>query len=463
VLKRGTLVALAAAMALACVLVACGGDNDGASSSNGDCAKGTLEQATAPVEITFWHAMTVRNAETLQALVDQFNSSQTQVKVNLVFQGNYGETLDKYLTALRGEQLPDMVQLEDTATQLMIDSGSAVKMQDCLEVDNYDTSDHLERVLAFYTVDGDLWPMPFNVSNPIFYYNKTAFAKAGLDPNKPPTTLEEIEQYSRAIVDSGAAKHGFSFELSPWLIEQWFGMAGEEFVNNGNGRDARATEVLFNNDLGLEIFTWFKRMVDDGLAVNVGRNPSGADHFLAIGSGDSAMTIGTSAALGTIFQVLEGGDFPDVELAVAPLPGKKGDGGIVVGGAALYISNRSTPEKQEAARVFAEWLNEPEQQATWHEGSGYIPIRKSAAELPQVQTLWAEKPQYKVAYDQLLSGVTNPASAGPVLGPSQEMRDAVTKGLERMLLEGASPEDALSGAADEANAAIAEYNSRIGG
>jgi hypothetical protein len=124
------------------------------------------------------------------------------------------------------------------------------------------------------------------------------FEKAGLDPDKPPATFDELRADSQAIVDSGAATHGISFETSAWIIEQWFGLANEPFVNRGNGRDARATEVMFNNDLGLEIFTFIKQMVDDGLALNVGRNPSGADALLAIGSGDAAMTIGTSRGPG---------------------------------------------------------------------------------------------------------------------------------------------------------------------
>jgi sn-glycerol 3-phosphate transport system substrate-binding protein len=457
------------------MLASCGGDDstdgngatadgtpaDGTPSVT--CAQGFLDQATSPVEITFWHSMTAANEETLERMVSEFNAFQDKVRVNSIFQGSYSETLDKYVTAVRGGDLPEIVQLEDTATQLVIDSGSAVPAQDCIDAEGYDTSDHLERVLAFYSVEGALWPMPFNVSNPVLYYNKTAFSEAGLDPEDPPRTFEDLREASQAIVDSGAATHGIAIELQAWYMEQWFGKAGEPYVNNGNGREARATEVLFNNELGLEIFTWLKEMVDEGLALNVGRNPSGADHLLAIGSSDAAMTIGTSAALGSVFQVLESGQFPDVEVGVAPMPGIEGDGGVLVGGASLWITNRSSSEKQEAARVFAQWLNEPEQQAAWHAGTGYLPIRMSATELPAVTDLWTERPQFKVAYDQLLEGTTNVASAGPVMGPYAEVREAVTTAIERMLLEGQSPEDALRQAEEESNRAMADYNERIGG
>lgn len=468
-MRRSSLFFAAIIVAVVALVAACGGDDgngntpsDNGDSVMGDCGIGALDAADGPVDITFWHAMTAANEETLQALIDEFNASQEQINVNLVFQGNYSETLDKFITALRGGDIPEIVQIEDTASQLLVDSGRMVPAQACIDATGYDTSDHLERVLAFYSVGGTLWPMPFNVSNPVLYYNATAFEEAGLDPDDPPETLEELREYSQAIVDEGAARHGIALELQAWYVEQWFGKAGEEFVNNGNGRESRATEVVFNNDVGLEIFTWVKEMVDDGLAVSVGRNPSGADHLLAIGSEDAAMTIGTSAALGSVYAVLESGQFPDVKVGVSRMPGIAGEGGVLVGGASLWISGDAAPEEREAAWRLAEWLNEPEQQATWHAGTGYIPIRVSATELPAVRELWAERLSFRIAYDQLLEGVTNVASSGPVIGPYAEVREAVVVGIERMLLQGTSPEDALSQAEQESNDAIADYNDRIG-
>ena len=69
--------------------------------------------------------------------------------------------------------------------------------QACVEADKYDLSDYLERVVDYYTVEDTLWPMPFNVSNPVLYYNKSAFRAAGLDPEQPPSTLDEVTE-SRA-------------------------------------------------------------------------------------------------------------------------------------------------------------------------------------------------------------------------------------------------------------------------
>jgi sn-glycerol 3-phosphate transport system substrate-binding protein len=234
-------------------------------------------------------------------------------------------------------------------------------------------------------------------------------------------------------------------------------------VNNSNGRKSRATSTTFDNATGKEIFTFLNDMVNSGLArTNPTDGPGAFDNLLGIGNGNFGMTIDTSAALGTIQQVLAGGEYPNVELGVAPMPGPKGKGGVLVGGAANYIVKKSSPEKQAAAWQFAKFLNEPESQAEWAVGTGYVPIRQSAANLPQVQQRWAEIPGFKVAYDQLVGGVTNTATAGPVIGDYQGVRDVVLDS-EQQMFNGMSPSAALKQAKQDANAKIQEYNSRVSG
>ncbi len=456
---RASLLALCLAAAVA-MLPACGGG--GGSKTTATCPIGLVDAASSPVEIKFWQAETMSNAETLLKLVDQFNASQNKIHVTATFQGTYDESTSKYLAALRGGDLPDILQVVDWETQRVIDSGSTVKVQDCIDAEKYDMSDYLPRVVAYWKVGGQLWSYPFTAATNVLYYNTVAFQKAGLDPAKPPVTLDDVRADSQKIVDAGVARHGIALEMHSWWIENLLAKAGQTVVNNGNGRDARATEATFDSDAGRAIFSWTKSMVDDGLGLNVGRNPSGADALLAIGSGEAAMALGSSAGMRSVFSVLESGQYPDVKVGVASMPGIPGDGGSLVGGASLFIVNRSSPVKQEAARIFAEWLNEPAQQAAWHIGSGYIPIRKSAAASPSVQQLWSTSPQFKVAYDDLSPDRVTPASAGAVVGPFLDVRNAIVGGLESMLLQHTDPATALRNAASTATDAIKSYNQRIG-
>jgi len=432
--------------------------------SSGKCPLGALKNAkNKPVEITYWHGAFQRaNEQELLRLTDRFNSSQNDVRVNVVNQTTYADTLNKFRAGLSSGDLPDLVNIEDTGLQQMIDTQAVLPAQACVKADKYDLSDNLKRVVDYYSVKGQLWPMPFNVSNPVLYYNKKAFQTAGLDPNNPPKTLDEVKAAAQKLKDSGTVgQAGFGLKLDPWYLEQWSALGGKTFVNNGNGRKSRATSTTFDNATGKEIFTFMNEMVQQGLArTNPAEN--NFDNLLGVGNGNFGMTIDTSAALGTIQQLLAGGQYPNVELGVASMPGPKGKGGVLVGGGANYIVKKSSPEKQAAAWQYAKFLNDPQTQAEWSIATGYVPIRQSAANQPQVQQYWASNPGFKVAYDQLVGGVANTATAGPVIGDYQGVRDVVLDS-EQQMFNGMSPSAALKQAKQDANAKIQEYNSRVSG
>ena len=475
-MKRTSLVLTLLAV-LALVAAACGGDSGGGG-GGGEGAQGrdaevdaslcpvdTLEAASAdgPVQIEFWHAMTASNEETLNTMIDDYNASQDAVEVTGVFSGSYDETLDKYLTGLRSGELPQLVQLEETTLQTMIDSGSTVPAAACVAASDYDTSDILPSVLAEFEVEGTLWPMPFNVSNPVFYYDRNDFTAAGLDPDAPPATLDEMYDMGQTIVRAGAAEHAMSLEVQPWYPEQWMSMAGETLVDNTNGRDARAEAATVDNATMIDIFTWIREMVDNDLIFNVGRNPSGADHFFALASGDAAFTIGTSGALGSVYDALDSGTVEtDVDIGIGPLPGPVAGGPTSAGGAALSIvANGSSPEQIAATWDFVRYLVDPVQQAFWHVNTGYIPISFTASEDADVQALWADRPGYQVAYEQLADENLPPGGGGPVIGAYVEFRNALEDAIEALVLDNADPTATAASLQEEADAAIASYNDRV--
>ena len=189
----------------------------------------------------------------------------------------------------------------------MIDTQAILPAQVCIDATKYDTSDFIPRVLGYYSVKDELQPMPFNVSNPVLYFDKNGFRQAGLDPENPPKTLEEVRAAAVKLQAVGY-KYGWGQKLDPWYLEQWSAKAGVLYANNDNGRASRASAVTFDNSTGLEIFTWMQAMVKDGLAVtNSASGTAGFNNLLGIRSKDVGMTIDTSAALGTIQQVIESG------------------------------------------------------------------------------------------------------------------------------------------------------------
>jgi sn-glycerol 3-phosphate transport system substrate-binding protein len=162
--------------------------------------------------------------------------------------------------------------------------------------------------------------------------------------------------------------------------------------------------------------------------------------------------------------VLGSGQFPNVEFGLAPLPSLTGTGGIPVGDGSLWIPKASSPEKKAAAWKLIKYLTGTEQiaQLVVSSEGGYVPIRKSSAESPAVQQLYAERPFLKIPFDQLEKGVVNTTTSGAVIGDYQGVRDAVQAGFDRMLTQGQSPKAALAQTERESTTAIKEYNSRLG-
>jgi sn-glycerol 3-phosphate transport system substrate-binding protein len=461
------------AVVFALLAAGCGGGSKSAkpSSTTGGAAKlpvcplDALQSAKKPVDITYWHALTVANEQELKKLTAQFNDSQHDVHVSLSGAPSYPDNLTRLRAGLGTRALPDLYQGEDVELQTMIDSGAVMPAAACLKADHASTTDLVPRVVAYYSVTGVLYPMPFNDSNPVLYYNKVAFQKAGLDPGKPPTTLDEVKADAAKIVQSGAAKYGIALKTDSWLIEHWLAKANQTLVNNGNGRTARATKVTFDTPTTVALFTWIHDMVSSKLALSTGA--SDFNHYIAVGNGTAAMTIDTSAALGTIFQRLAAGEYQGVHVGTAAMPGlANSTGGVLVGGAANYIINRSSPAKQAAAYEFAKFLAQPQTQSDWAAATGYVPVSRGATTLKPLTDKWIAQPGFKVAFDQLLQGVTSDATAGPVIGAygaaGEGVRGALIDAMSRVLTQNLAPADAVRQAATGADSAIAEYNRRVG-
>lgn len=433
-----------------------------------DCPTDALATAAGVTEITFWHSMSAALGEELVKLTDAYNAGQDKVKVKLV-QGSYEETADNYYLANQGDR-PDLVQLPEYQVQAMVDTASTVPVGKCIEASGYDTSKFLPTAMAAYATQGVQWSIPFNISNPVLFYNKKAFAAAGLDPNVPPKSLDDVRAYSEKLISSGASKYGIALESGfdsggGWYVEQWFCKAQEFYADNNNGRSARATEVLFNAPTGVEVLTYLQSLLNDGLAVNVGDNAqTGFDNLLKLADDKepAAMTIATSASLGQVLTTLGGGQFPNIgpdDVGVGPMPGPDGLPGALIGGASLWPVNSGNDARIAATWDFITYLVGAQQQSQWAVATGYIPVRTDALEMDPYKSTVASDSRFGVAYEQLLASPDAPTSAGPVLGPLREVRSVLASAIAA-IFDGADVATTLDAAATQANGLVTDYNQR---
>jgi len=457
---RKPLLSLVAVLLLSMTLGACGGGEKGTPTAETPSAS----PAAGPVTIDLWHSEVAANQEAINGLVDRFNASQDEVRVHASFQGGYDDAMAKLVASLSTGNVPAVVFPGDTYMQMMIDSGAATPIQDFVDREDYDLSDLDEKGVHFYTSQGKLWAMPFTMEIPLLYYNKVTFREVGLDPERPPQDLEEVRQYSEKILKRDASgnivRSGLALDIARWP-ERVLAKHGDLWVDKENGREGRATKVLFDNDTGRWFFQWWHDMVDEGLAFNVGRNPTMVEGFLAMASGRAAMTFANTGALRSVIDALEAG-VQGVEIGISRLPGAPGGTGQTgLTSYGLWILNVRPKEEQEAAWKFIKWLMEPEQQAEWFAGSGYLPVSRSSVDLPAAQDAVARYPLFQVALDFYLNAPATPASLMAAVGPVKKVDEAVYRGVEEMLSGAKDPEQALEDAAAGANEAIAEYNQRV--
>ena len=445
---------------LSLVLTACGGGDGGEPAEK--------ETPSGPVTITLWHSEPASGGDNLVKLVERFNASQDEVKVEPLFQGNDMELALKVIASMPSGDVPAIAYMSDGYTQTMIDSGEITPIQEYIDQEGYGLSDFAPAAIGYYTVDDTLYAMPAGVLVPLMYYNKIPFREAGLDPEQPPRDLDEVRAASEKLVQRDSTgnitRYGFALDIAPWYVIFMLAGAGELYANNENGRAGFATEVAFDNEAGQKFFQWWNDMVQEGLALNLGWDPSGANGLIAVAAGRAVMVFSSSAALRSVMDVLEKG-VEGIELGVAPtpgIPGKVPEGSPGIVGRSFWIMSGRPEAERDAAWKFIKWFAEPEQQAEWFAGSGYLPVRNSAYDLPAAKDVIAKYPPFQIPADIFPKTATTAAARGPLVGPFQQVEDSIRAAIESMVSGSASPDEAMQAAVKTGNAAIKEYNDRMG-
>ncbi|MFD1851453.1 ABC transporter substrate-binding protein [Oceanobacillus bengalensis] len=429
------------------------------SESNGTTANtDTAEESSEPQEkqvVTFWHSMGGAGQEALNAIVESYNNSQDKVQVNAEYQGSYDEALTKFNAVAGTDSAPTMIQTFEIGTMSMINSGNIVPIQEFVDADGYDMSGLEENIVNYYSLDGEFYSMPFNSSTPVMYYNKDAFEAAGLDPEAPPETFEEVEAAGRAIAEANPDMKGFALQAYGWLWEQLLANQGALLLNNDNGRTNTPTEIGWTEEEGKSIFQWVENMVNDETFANYGTN--GDNMVAGFLAGDVAMFLQSSASSR---DVIDNAPF-EVGIAFLPHPEDKERSGVVIGGASLWMIDGKPEAEHEAAWDFMKYLQTPEIQGQWHVGTGYFAINPSAYDEQVVIDAYEEMPQLQVTVDQLQETQSSYATQGGLMDMIPQGRKIMETALETVY-NGGEIDEAYDAAVEQFNAAIEQANAARG-
>jgi len=406
-----------------------------------------------PVTITFWHAMSGSRLGVVESIIESFNATHPDFEVKPLFTGSYAETLTKYVAAYPTKTGPNMVQVYEVGTQTMIDSDAITPVYQIPGMlgETWDWAQYVIPITHYYSVDGNLWSMPFNSSTAMLYYNKDLFKAAGLDPDKPPTTWKEMEEYGEKILASGVVDHVYSTGWPSWIFEQTMAYHNHLYADNDNGRAGLATEVVFNDEFGHKVFETWIRLHDKGIYIYGGAEYSANSAFKA---GQIAMLIQSTSSLAGILKASE------FKVGTSFLPRFEGYpvGNSIIGGGSLWVTKGQSEEELRGVWEFLKYIGQKDIAIQWHKGTGYFPVSGAALKALLDEGWFSADQAFLTAFLQILAGRRDTAAAtGVRLGPFVAMREHFRAALEKSIGGELSPKDALNEAAEKMNALLKDY------
>jgi sn-glycerol 3-phosphate transport system substrate-binding protein len=429
----------------------------------GIAASLTLASVTpswAVTEISWWHAMGAELGVKLEEIANKFNASQSDYKIVPVFKGTYPETLTAAIAAFRANQQPAIVQVYEVGTGTMMAAKGAVYPVYKLMADNgesFEPSNFLTAVVGYYSdPEGNILSLPFNSSTPIMYYNKTAFKKAGLDPEVAPKTWAEVEEFSKKIIESGATKCGFTSGWISWVqLENLSAIHNQPYATKANGFGGLDAEFTFNGELQARHWDNLKKWSDEGI-FKYGGPQGGTDAPPMFYSQQCAMYMNSSAGRAAVLM-----NSKDFEVGFAPLPyyddAIQSPMNSIIGGATLWTLNGRPDEEYKGVAKFFTFLSQPEIQADWHQFTGYLPITNASYELGKSQGYYEKNPGSDVAIKQLTRTEPNENTKGLRFGNLVQVREVVDDEFEALLSGAKSGKQALDSAVERSNAILRDF------
>ncbi len=411
--------------------------------------------AFAVTDISWWHAMAGANNEVVEKIAGDFNASQSDFKVTPVFKGSYPETLNAGIAAFRAGQAPDILQVFDVGTGVMMAAEGAIKpVADVLTEAGaaFDKSQYLPGIVAYYSKpDGTMLSFPYNSSSPILYFNKDIFEKAGLDTSNPPKTWNEVWDAARKIKASGAAPCGYTSAWLTWIhLENFAAWNDVPYGTNENGLAGSDVELKINAPIYVNHFQAIADLARDGTFKYGGRTSEAKQIFLA---GECGIYTDSSGGIGDIIK-------SGMNYGTGPLPydsdAPNAPQNTIPGGASLWVFGGKSEATYKGVAAFFEYLSRTDVQEYLHQTSGYLPVTMAAYEATKASGFYDKNPGREQPIIQMMGKPPTPNSKGVRLVNLPQVRDIENEEFEKMLAGQETAQAALDAAVARGNAAIAQ-------
>lgn len=388
--------------------------------------------AQAQTEIQWWHSMTGALGDRVNEIAAGFNASQKDYKIVPVYKGSYPESMTAAIAAFRAGNAPHIVQVFEVGTATMMGAKGAIKPVYQLMKDSgiaWDPKAYVPAVAGYYTDRrGNMLSMPFNSSTPVFYINKDAYKKAGLDPEKAPKTWKEFAVAAGKLKASGQ-QCVYTTGWPSWVhIENFSAWHNLPIGTKDNGIASADTQFTVNSPQHVAHIQMLADFAKNGWFTYAGRRNEAEAKFF---SGECAMLTSSSAAQANIRKNAK------FEFSVNLLPYNDDIKGApqnsIIGGASLWVLSGKKANDYKGVAQFFNYLSRPELQANWHQQTGYVPITLAAAELTKKSGYYDKNPGTDIAVKQLNFKAPTGNSKGLRFGNFVQGREVIEEEIEAVL------------------------------
>ena len=427
-MRRRALIVVAALGLLASACTG-GGDDEGTSP--------TEQTAQGPVTLTFWHGYTDAEADSLNALLDEWNADNPDIQIDPLFVNN-DKALQKLTVALQGEEPPDITYQYGSSLPQLAAAPGLVDLTDWVEQPEVDWEDFIPGARTAATFEGKVLGIPALIDNLALVYNKTLFDDAGLDYPTADWTWDDFRAAAEALTDPQIKQFGFSYPMDASEDTVWH-YDPLLWQNGGSILTEDQTQAAFNSAEGVEALELLTGMAVDDESVFLDiQNSAYTDVF---NSGRIGMLVTGPWDLPS---------FPDVDYGVEVLPGFEGDHQTIAGPDMWSVFDNGHGRAQ-AALQFLQWFTAPQQVQTEDLATGHLPIRLSVA---QDESFLADFGEAWPGVDVFAENLTNVEQARPVLAAYPQVSEAMGLAIVSAMLGESEPQAALDQAASDANDAL---------
>ncbi len=400
------------------------------------CSPASGGDSGQTTEVTVWHYWDGTNADTFDEMVDEYNSAHPDVEVSASNVPN-ADFLTKLRASATSKTLPDIAIGDLVWVPEIEQLGSLVDLTPLLPAETLD--DITPALTSFGTIDGKQVSVPVSANNLAYMYNKTLYQEAGLDPDSPPTTWEELMADGKTILEK-TGKPGYDLfteagdtgEGLTWNFQVNLWQAGGQFLTEDNSAAA------FNTPAGKQALQFWVDLID-----------SGVSPYAKWGEFEKGQ--GGSAQEGSWMVGIWAADPPfEFGTAKAPYP-KDGTPATNLGGEQAMVFGNSDASSQAAADFLA-WFLEPEQVTSWSEATGMLPVTTSVATGSEYLD-WVDQtePRLRPFVEQMADAHARPNTP---LYPKISL--AFAQQIEKALSGDATVDEALDAAEQAVNDVIAK-------